>query len=605
MLRNILLCFFLVLNCVPVAVSEDGRASAVARLSADLKYLSSDELAGRGVGSEGIDQAGEFIAERFQSLGLRTDSFDGSPFQDFTIPGPSELGLKENNRLKISGVPGLDDLKLGEDFTAVSLGSNGSFSGELVFAGYGITAPNLQYDDYAGLDVAGKVVVVLRKEPGQNDPNSKFDGIKPSQFVFYSTKELNAVYHQAAAMILVNDRVSSPTMVGETLPNVADAGKAATGEQIPTLFCTRSVVDRILRATTDTDLAALEAAIDQTGSPASRLLNGARAEGQTEIVESQVPVRNVVGFLPGAGDLASQTMVIGAHYDHVGMGGVGSLAPGTIEVHNGADDNASGTTALLEVARRLSQFNAEPRRSIIFIAFTGEESGLLGSKYYCRNPRWPLEETVAMLNMDMVGRLAGNLLTVYGTGTAQEFDDLVDRTAPTAGLAIDKQPAGFGPSDHSSFYELGIPVFHFFTGLHNDYHRPSDDFDKVNIQGMSKVVDLVVSIAQEISTFDIRPTLIKSSAVAHIGRGQPAQRKVVLGVRLDAASTDAVIAEVLPGSAASKAGMHSGDRVVQLANIPIDSIESLQAALAKQKPGEKVKVLVHRNGAELELDVEL
>ncbi len=582
---------------------QEATTSAISRMTEDLRFLSSDDLAGRGVGTDGIARAGSFIAERFSQLGIKTDSFDGQPFQNFFMPGPAQLGKAEHNRLSFLGVDDLGDLELGQDFTPVSLGSSGEFSGELAFVGYGITAPELNYDDYAGLNVEGKVVIVLRKEPSQDDPNSKFDGTRPSPHAFFSTKELNATLHKAAALIIVNDRVTTPDAANEKLPQVSEAGKAATEAQLPTVYCSRSVIDRIIRSYSQTTLEKIEAAIDQSAAPQSFVLTGVTARGETQIVESQIPVRNVVGFLPGAGELATQYVVIGAHYDHVGMGGVGSLAPGTIEVHNGADDNASGTTALLEVARQLSVDRTGSRRSFIFIAFTGEESGLLGSKHYCRNPRWPLEDTVAMLNMDMVGRLESNTLTVYGTGTATEFESMVDRLN-VGKLTIDKQPAGLGPSDHASFYEVKIPVFHFFTGLHNDYHRPSDDFEKANIEGMDKIVQFVAAIAREISESSVRPTLIQTSAVAQIGRG-PRRPRAILGVRLDANNSSASIAEVAPGGAAEAAGLKAGDVIVQIAGNAINTTRELQSVLAEKKPGDTVNVTIQRGNDQLSLEITL
>jgi Zn-dependent M28 family amino/carboxypeptidase len=347
----------------------------------------------------------------------------------------------------------------------------------------------------------------------------------------------------------------------------------------------------------------LELAIDAQTVPQSRILAGISVAGETQIVSSKTAVHNVVGLLPGRGALATEYVIIGAHYDHVGMGGVGSLAPGTIEVHNGADDNASGTSTLLEVARRLVEDSSEARRSIIFIAFTAEERGLLGSKYYVRHPRWPLEQTVAMLNMDMVGRLTDNNLTVYGTGTATQFNSLIDRANELCQLEIDKQAAGFGPSDHSSFYEVDIPVFHFFTGLHNDYHRPSDDFDKANVPGMARIAEFVTAVLKEVATLPERPTLIKSSVVAQIGRAlQP--RRVTLGVRLESSSGNVLKVEgVLPDSPAQRAGIQAGDRIVALGEQKIESLAELQRMLANFQAGTTVMVEILRGGEQLRLSV--
>ncbi len=593
-------------NCFLIApvCAQDIAENAIERLTADINYLASDELAGRDVGSPGIAAAGDFIAKRFDELGLQTNAFDGSPYQEFTIPGPATLGAVEHNQLQIQGVAGLDWLTLRQDYTPVSLGSSGSFAGGVVFAGYGISAPDLQYDDYAQIDAVGKVVIILRKEPGQEDPESRFDGQHPSQHAFFSSKELNASVHGAAALLIVNDRVTVQRAGHDQLPELTAAGSSVTDAQIPTVYSLRSVVDSMLQSSVGKTLDQLETAIEQQTAPHSQELTGIECRGEVLLEQSQTPVRNVVGVLPGRGKLATEILVIGAHYDHVGMGGVGSLAPGTIEIHNGADDNASGTTVMLEVARRLASASSEKagadHREIVFIAFTGEERGLLGSKYYVRNPRWPLERTVAMLNMDMVGRMQGNSLTVYGTGTATQFDGLVQRSGQSLQLAIDKQPAGFGPSDHSSFYEVGIPVMHFFTGLHNDYHRPSDDADKANLRGMAAIADLVTDIALEIATTADRPQLIQSSAVAHIGRSPTAPR-AVLGVRLETSDPKPRVAEVLPNSAAAAAGLQIGDVIVAIEDQATENIDALHRCLSEQKPGQSATITILRGAETLRL----
>ncbi len=492
---------------------------AAARLTADLTFLASDELAGRGTGTEGIARAGDFIAERFRDLGFQTDAFDGTPFQSFEIPGPLGMGAPERNQLslQLKGQPPTN-LTLGSDFNPLTVGATGEFSGQVVFAGYGITAKEYNYDDYAGFDPKGKVVIVLRKEPQQENESSVFEGKENSQYALFSAKELNAAMHGVAALILVNDsltikqadaklntdlqaaqmalqelkataepqdpgekerlqtRLRIATQLVESIETkiknngsdtpiaVEAAGAALTSEVVPTLSCTRKQIDQWIQAGCGKSLADLERAIDETGKPQSVILEGVEAKGVTHITKNDVPVRNVIALMPGAGTLKDEYVVVGAHYDHVGMGGVGSLAPGTIAVHNGADDNGSGTVTMLEIARQLSDLKSENRRSIIFMAFTAEELGLLGSAHYVRSPRWPLEKTVAMINLDMVGRLLNDELTVYGTGTATEFPAMIDRLNSNYNFKIFKVPQGRGASDHANFYNAKIPVFHFFTG---------------------------------------------------------------------------------------------------------------------------------------------
>lgn len=597
---------FLACFCIGrVGRAEDLASATLSRLAEDLKYISSDELEGRNSGSEGIRKAAEFIVRRFDSLGLKTDSFDGTPFQDFTIPGPAAVGAQESNTLTIDGSESGVEPVLNGNFTPVSLGKNGSFDGELVFAGYGITAKTLSYDDYAGIDVEGKVVIVLRKEPRQDDEQSPFEGNRSSQYAYFSTKEVNAAVHNAAAMIIVNDATTAKTSAGDTLPGAADAGQVRRGKKIPTLYCTRAFIDPIVQAGTGKTLSELEAAIDSDLKPQSQVLTGITAKGEVLIEQTQTPVRNVVGFLGGAGDLVSEYVVVGAHYDHVGMGGPGSLANGTIAVHNGADDNGSGTTTILEVARRMSEDTSPNRRNIIFIAFTGEEKGLLGSKYYARNPRWPLEDTVAMVNLDMVGRLSENSLTVYGTGTAENFDALIERVNEKTNFNLLKEPVGYGPSDHASFYAESIPVFHFFTGLHNEYHRPGDDFELVNLDGMVRIADMVTDVVHSIATAPDRPKLVELKGTAQIRRPRPTQRRAVLGVQLDSSATLPSVIEVIRESAAESAGIKPGDAIVKIDDVELSNISDLQKYLTTKKPGDKITVSIIRGEKPVEVELML
>ena len=587
--------------------ADDVTDSAIQRMSDDLKFLSSDEQAGRDVGSEGIARAGERIAKRFEELGLDTKLFDGKPYQEFTIPGPIGIGADERNTLKIAGekVPSaLPELVKGENFTPMTVGGSGTFDGGVVFAGYGITAEDLAYDDYAGVDVAGKVVIVLRKEPQQSDPNSRFDGERNSQYAYFSAKEANAAVHGVAAVILVNDSATVASSGDQLLPPDG-AGFAMTEHTVPTYYCLRSVIDPLVEAATGKTLAQLEATIDETGQPASCSLDGITMSGEAEVGQTEIPVRNVVGLLPGAGDLADEYIVIGAHYDHVGMGGAGSLAPGTIAIHNGADDNASGTTALLEVTRRLAGMPAENRRSLVFMAFTAEEKGLLGSKHYVRNPRFPLEQTVAMLNMDMVGRLNDNTLTVYGTGTAEGFDDLIERMNARTKFRLDKQVAGFGPSDHSSFYEVGIPVFHFFTGLHNEYHRPSDDFELIDLQGMARIVEMVTGAAQELSVQPERPKGRTVEGFADVGRNRVRPTRAVLGIQLSQETDEVTVESVTEGGPAAAAGLQAGDVILKIGDAGIANIDDLRSVMSGKRPGDTVTVSVQRGEETVELEVKL
>lgn len=547
------------------------RAKSEARLIASVKYLASNELEGRGVGTEGISAAADFVADHFQQCGLKTELFERKPFQEFSIRLDSELGNDADNFLTLRGPhsAGQKDpsqqLRITQDFTPLAIGGTGQVCGELVFGGYGITAADLHYDDYADLDVKGKVVILLRKEPQQDDPRSVFNGKNPSPHATFVSKLQNAQRHEAAAVIIVNDNLmiqkaatqrrqalekaifrlvavhaeyhgsNSATQEAEaeftrkveqlsrrihqlseelnsgTLDELMGFQQAGTRSfaKIPLFFVTRSKIDEVLAAAQQPGLADIEAQIDRTREPRSFAIPNWSAEASVAIDTRETQVKNVIGVLEAEGELANETIVVGAHYDHLGVGGAGSLAPWTRAVHNGADDNASGTAALLELAERLASRPQKPRRRIVFIAFTGEERGLLGSAHYVRNPRFDLGQTVAMVNLDMVGRLKDDHLTIYGTGTASEFDELVDRINQDYGFELTKNPSGVGPSDHTSFYTHQVPVLFPFTGLHRDYHRPSDDWDKINVEGLRKVTDFSMDMIEAIEAMPQRPTYVK------------------------------------------------------------------------------------------------
>jgi hypothetical protein len=365
------------------------------------------------------------------------------------------------------------------------------------------------------------------------------------------------------------------------------------------------VLDQVVRAALGKSLAELEKQIDQGPTPMSHELTGWRAVGQASVQREEVEVKNVIGVLEGEGPLASETLILGAHYDHLGWGGPGSAAPGVHEIHNGADDNGSGTTVLIEVARELVAQEKKPRRRIVFIAFTGEERGLIGSAHYVHNPLFPLESTVAMLNMDMVGRLQDEKLIVHGTGTATEFDALADRIGKDYGFQITKKPGGFGPSDHSSFYAAKIPVLFFFTGTHKDYHRPTDDVDKLNVPGMRRIGSMVVEIAGELAAAPDRPHRqeVKGGEPTLGGGGD----RPYFGSIPDFSQEEPgyALSGVTKGGPAERAGMKAGDIIIRLGESKIGNLEDFDSALRKYKAGDKVKVVVKRGKEEVTLEVTL
>ena len=657
-------------------VRIDPSFSPVEKLKADVEYLASESLRGRGVADETIHTAANYVARRFRESGLKTGIVDGSAFQPLMIPVGARVRDADRNFVRFNRVDTTDDdatnnteqrAQIGVAMNPMSIGAtSGNVKGELVFAGYGITAPKLAYDDYATIDAKGKIVVILRKEPGATDPKSPFDGTKTSQHAFFETKIRNAVKHGAVAIIFVNDigSVSKSIVMAEknlqreqerktaierrlaSLPieavhsrsklenqielvqsslsalekeliasqrgvlGIGEAGglpftrdKKEKIKPIPVVSVARDFLDNALQRSIGDSLPSLENRIDHTYRPSSVEFDGLTASVSVDLQPSRVSTSNVLGEITGQGALSDQTVVIGAHYDHVGMGGYGSLAPGTIAVHNGADDNASGTAAMFAIAELLSHRLASEssHRRVMFIAFTGEERGLVGSKHYTKHPIYPLDSTVAMINMDMVGRLRDNELTVYGTGSADTFDSVIDRANAKHQFDLVKIPTGYGPSDHQSFYQAGVPVLFFFTGLHNDYHRPSDDSDKIDYGGLTRITDIVCDVALDLASRKPRPIYAQTDKRVQIRR----QLTAFLGISMNNRGNHIVISGISPGSPAQRAGLMIGDRLDRLGKKSIRTSDDVLETLRSFSPGDLTKVSIDRYGQTVEISVRL
>ncbi|MES2789298.1 MAG: M20/M25/M40 family metallo-hydrolase [Planctomycetota bacterium] len=653
-------CLLLAANWLPV-FAGDVAADSERRLLDDVKFLASDELEGRGIGLKGLDLAAEHIRTAFEKAGLNVTAVKGGAFQPFEMTTSAKLGAP--NSLTIQGPDGVKlELKPEVDFIPLSIGASGKVAGNLVFCGYGIDAADKQYNDYAGLDVKGQIVVIMRREPRLNHPQGGFGGPHGGQssHADLRTKVSTAFGRGAAGVLFVDDPHSAQDALEKLKEQVTkqaaivaeaaqtfeetpatDAEKSTAARQelskaivrfketkteaaagapdklmkfgyggsdsardIPLAHITRHVADQVLQAALKTTLADIEKEIDKDLKPRSATLAGWTVSGEFKIERNQAVVKNVIGVLEGSGPLADETVVIGAHYDHVGRGGRDSLSPGSTEIHNGADDNASGTASLLELARRLAARPEKPARRIVFIAFTAEESGLLGSAKYCQEPVFPLEKTIAMLNMDMVGRLVDNKLTVFGTGTSPHWNGLLEKLGKAAGFELTMKPEGFGPSDQSSFYAKKIPVLHFFTGNHPDYHRPSDDWEKINVAGMEKVTDLIEQVA-----LDTINTVKKPEYVAIQSPANPFREgsRPYFGSIPDFGTDKPgyALAGVGPGSPAEKGGLKAGDRIIQINQTKIGNLEDFDLILRKFSAGEVIEVTAARGEQDVKLKITL
>lgn len=551
-------------------------------LRAHVQFLASDKLEGRGTGTEGERLASEYLVRHFKRIGLKEVGNSGY-LQQFDYISGVKLG--DDNSATIVTGGSKKSLVLNTDFRPMGFSLSGVFDGEVVFAGYGISLPDKQYDDYAGIDVTGKAVIILRNHPDGDNPHSEFGMGAALRYKTAKAKEKGA-----KAVIFVTGPADDEK--DNLFPLAYDQSMGDAG--ILAVTMTRNAAAELFGPNS---IASLQQSINEKKKPSSFALTGKRFSLSTEVTKVQTVGTNVLGYLEGADELLrKEVVIIGAHYDHLGMGGAGSLTPDTLAVHNGADDNASGTAGLLELAEFLAGRKSELRRSVLFIAFSGEERGLLGSAFYVKNPLLPLDQSVVMINMDMIGRMNKGKLIVYGIGTSPGFEQLVASHNADSTFDLRLVKDGFGPSDHSSFYGGGIPVFHFFTDLHSDYHKPSDDWDKLNYEGMTSILNLVASVALDVNRASERPAYVRVEAPRQPAASGQGRARSYTGTIPDFGEQveGMKISGVTEGSPAATAGLQGGDIIVKFGKIEIKNLYDYTFALGEYKPGDEVDVIIKR-----------
>jgi hypothetical protein len=568
---------------------------AEARLKRDVTFLASPLCEGRGPTTQGINRAAAYIAAEFQKAGLKPGNV-ADYFQPFRIAGAT-------GSLTLTGPQGqVVRLEQPRHFIPLGHDQEGTVSGPVAFAGYGISTK--EYDDYEGLDAKGKVLVILldTPRPGKTGRPRAF---APYLFAPFSTKLAMAQKKGAKAVLFIHN---TDTAQDSDVPLDYSYARVARGARhLPALFVRRDVFEKMLPASQN--LRDIEKGIDRDQKPGSFDLPGWTVDLKVERKSELIPLKNVLGVLDGAGPLADETVVVGAHYDHLGYGGPSSLAASKgRQIHHGADDNGSGTTALLELARRFASIKDRQGRRLVFIAFSGEELGLFGSQHYCKQPLFPLQRTAAMYNLDMVGRLRpdtktgkGKLLT-EGHGTARPFKEMIDNLAKKYDLTLASKESGIGPSDHASFCEKRVPVLFVWTGDHADYHRPSDTADKINLDGMSRIVDMSEEAIATLTRID-KPAFVEvKGATGMRPSGGPR-----LGIRPGYGGDTAGVAVegVTPGGPAEQGGVKSGDVVVGLAGKPIKDLQTYMVVMKTQKRGSTIEVEVVRGGKKVKLQVKL
>jgi hypothetical protein len=555
--------------------------AAAERILHDAAWLAAPEREGRGIGTAGLEQAGGFIAERMRELGLSPLGAAG----DFRFPFQVTTQLKST---KSTALNIANQAVSGELFTPTGYSAEGSVSAPAVLAGYALVDESLGVDDFKTLDVKGKIVVARRfapEHPALDTP------AKQQSAGDLRRKAFQAKAHGAKGLLVVDwpEPAAESGQGAASLPSEAALPELYPGSAgdagIPVIVAKRAA------------LGAVWSQLEAKKAVTMTLGVGFERAHETAF--------DVVGRIePGkpAQTGSISPIIIGAHYDHLGYGGRDSLAPDQHTPHLGADDNASGTAALLEIARTLVRDRDNLTQPVIIAAFSGEESGVLGSAaLVASKPSW-LTTARAMINLDMVGRLRANTLSVLGSQTATQWPQLLTHACEQAHVQCNGSGDGYGPSDQISFYTAGLPVLHMFTGAHSDYHKPSDTAAQLNAGGMAKVAEVVVSLARETET----AKLDYQKVAAPPEKGDARSWNASLGTIPDYAGPPAgmrgvLLSDVRPGGGADLAGMRRGDVLIKLGKFGIGSVEDLMFVLMQAKPGETVTAVVVREGRELAL----
>ncbi len=605
------------------------------RFQEHVAWLADDARGGRGTGTEGLDATARYVAEQFAAAGLAPGGDDGF-LQGFEASGSRALG--EGNALSV----GAESFELKSDWTPFASTATSQAEASVVFAGYGIRDVDGGYDDYAGLDVSDKVVLVLRGGPGTSLRANSTDETAGARYldaagagrglIDFTTKINTAFKRGAAAIVVMNDPANYPPGSEKDVPLAYGASRSAgLSASLPAVHVSAAAAMRAL-GPLGLDMAAMQTRIDERMQPSS-FDPGAHGGDLSDWMVSVnvvaerrlVSTYNVVGLLPGT--QADEYVVVGAHMDHLGDGlSGGSLAgaEGRGKIHNGADDNASGTAGLMELAHVLGGLEQPLRRSVVFVAFGAEEWGLLGSHHFVDHPIRPLDQFVGMVNMDMIGRSEGGFLSVEGLGTSPSFPRLVELCherlgAPFAKLAVSD---GVPPnSDQAPFAAAGIPILSLFTGLHDDYHRPSDDTPLVDPKAGARIASLAGEFVMALATVSERPRFTDPTpppapvAVADPhDEGEPEEEREVKGYGVwfgsqpDMTYTldDGVrVTGSSAGSPAERCGLVKGDVIISLDGKTVRNLQDYAVLLFSRRPGEVIKVGVRRDGKQIELEATL
>ncbi len=591
-----------VIASVNIAYSQDTLSPAAIRIQDHIKFLASEQCEGRAPASRGIEKAAAYIEDNFKRYGLKPGGSNGTYQDTFTMTTGVKLGDRNSVWFSLliekPGVP-IEMTKpikvawkLGADYQPFGFSESGSASGRVVFAGYGISTST--YDDYKGIDVKDAIVIVLRGLPKWAERDEKF-----RQQASLRTKSTTARDKGARVICFVNEEGDSSDVLQRFGLDRLGKNSGIIALQVRRTPCARVFPPK------STTLYVAEKSIQEKRKPMSFVIPNATATVETSVSYIESTTSNIIGLVEGSDPSVShEYIVIGAHYDHLGMGDENSLnTSNEPKIHPGADDNASGTSGVLELASRFS--STPTRRSLLFMTYSGEEKGLIGSKHWTTTPTMPLEKAAAMINMDMIGRLTNDKLNIQGIGTSPQWKSIVDSVNSSRGFKISTTNDGFGPSDHSSFTAKKIPVLFFFTGLHSDYHRPSDTWDKINAEGESRILDFVEQTVRYIADAPMRPSFTEGASTPSASQSSSIALKVTFGIVPDYSDDPQGlrISGVRPNTPASKAGLMGDDIITKVGPTVIRNIYDLMAALGTFEPGDATEVVVLRDDKPVTLKV--
>ena len=512
--------------------------------------LTAPEMEGRRSGTPGGDRAAAQIADWLRAAGLQPGGDAGSFLQSFVITTGTRLA--SSNAFEIVG--GTSPV-VGTDWMPHGGSSDGDVTAEVVFVGHGITDTERGHDDYAKVDARDRIALALSGAPDSLGRRAT----RPE-------KVAAARAHGARALLIVDDVLPELRETVATAPLVSASVRRSVAEALGV----------------------------KLSSAAGGFATGRRAHIRVALERADIRGLNVIGVLPGRDPaFADETVVVGAHYDHLGR------TDGA--VHPGADDNASGTAVVTALARAFVASGGAPR-TLVFALFGAEELGLVGSGHYVKHPSRPLARTVAMINFDMVGRLGDRSLSVSGAGSASGLEEVAKGSAAAISVKTDVRPSPYGPSDHARFYRAGVPVLFFHTGGHDDYHKPSDTADKLDLPGMAQVAAVGAEVIERLAR---GPVLAYATVAPPASRNRTRGAHAFLGVQGDGGGDGARVVGIMPGTAAERAGLREGDVLIRLGGVPLASFDDLRNAVRDRRAGERVDVVFVRDGEQRSVTVTL